>query len=326
MIIKKSFAKINLYLKVTGKRVDGYHFLDSLMVLIDIFDLIKIESSSRLELVIKGVNCKSLQQDWQNNIIIKAVNLLASYHNFFPKVKITLQKNIPIAAGLGGGSSNAACVMLMINDFYQLDLKPKQLFDFGLQIGADVPFFLNALINQKPVLVSGIGNILINYDKKLPDWHLLIINPNIPLSTQKIFTLFDKNNSFPKNYYTKSHPSNEDVIEYKPKPLSPFLANHYFNSAYSWNLDQEILTLIKNRSNDLEDYASKIVPEIASIINFSEEQSGCLLARMSGSGASCFAVFNDIKDLQSCSYKLQKNFPSFYTKQSSFLTKNISSK
>ena len=293
MMIKKSFAKINLYLEVIGKRADGYHLLDSLMTLIDIFDLITIEKSDKLELVIEGSDNKSLQslqQNWQENIIIRAVDLLSSNHNFFPKVKITLQKNIPIAAGLGGGSSNAACTMLMLNELYQLGLSQKQLLDLGLQIGADVPFFLNALTNHKPMFVSGIGEVLKNYDTKLPDWHLLIINPNIPLSTHTIFDLFDKNNSRQNNFQNIANTQN-----------------------------QEILTLIKNHNNDLQKYAIRLAPEIALIIDCLKETRGCLLARMSGSGASCFAIFDNAKNLEKCSYKLQKTFPGFYIKQSSLL-------
>ena len=286
MIIAKSFAKINLYLKVIGKRADGYHLLESLMALIDVFDLIKIEKSNNFELKIEGLNQQFLQQNWQDNIIIKTFDLLSSHHHFSPNIKITLQKNIPIAAGLGGGSSNAACLMLMLNDFYQLGLGQKQLLDLGLKIGADVPFFLNALTTQKPIFVSGIGEILENCDKKLPNWHLLIINPNIPLSTQKIFSLFSKND---------------------------FCQNNFQNS------DQEILTTIQNCNNDLQNEAIKIVPEIGLIINFAEKQKGCLLARMSGSGASCFVVFKDAKDAEICYKNFKTTFPNFYTNQSSFL-------
>jgi len=286
-MIRKSFAKINLYLEILGKRVDGYHLLDSLMVLIDIFDIIKIEESDRLELLVEGLDSKFLQQNWQKNIIIKTVNLLALNCNFSPKIKIILQKNIPVAAGLGGGSSNAATIMLMLNNFYQLGLTQKQLLDFGLQIGADVPFFLSALTHHKPICVSGIGEVLKNCSYQLPKWHLLIINPNIPLSTKSIFQIFDQNN-FSRQSCKKAK-------------------------------DKEILTIIQNRNNDLQNYAANLVPEIALIIDFVKGEGGCLLVRMSGSGASCFAVFDNSQDLENCHKKFQKTFPNFYLKQSLFL-------
>jgi 4-diphosphocytidyl-2-C-methyl-D-erythritol kinase len=278
----KSFAKINLYLEVIGKREDGYHLLDSLMVLIDIFDEIKIEEHHCLELVIKGSNDSSLQQ----NIIIKTVQLLAKKFAFDPKIKITLTKNIPIAAGLGGGSSNAAVVMLLLNDFYQLNLSEKELLEFGLQIGADVPFFLQALTHKKPVFVSGIGEVLEDFDGQISELHLLIINPKKPLSTKEVFELFSKNFSLPKD-------------------------------KKSIDKSNDILSLAKNHNNDLENSAIKLMPEIAAILNFLKNEE-CLLSRMSGSGASCFAIFENKGDLENCCQKLQKTFPDFFLKKAKF--------
>jgi 4-diphosphocytidyl-2-C-methyl-D-erythritol kinase len=180
---RKSFAKINLYLELIGKNSNNYHLLDSLMTQINIFDEISICESKNLELEIKGKNCDSLQKNSQSNIIIKAVNLLAEMFHFKPNIKITLNKQIPIAAGLGGGSSNAATILLMLNDFYNLNLSQKQLLNLGLKLGADVPFF----INEKPALVSGIGEIIEPANFDFSNLFLLIVNPNKNLSTQSVF-------------------------------------------------------------------------------------------------------------------------------------------
>jgi len=288
----KSFAKINLYLEIVGQRSDGYHLLNSLMALIDVFDEIEIEKSTQLELTIKSSDNNFLQQDWQQNIIIRTINLLASQFNFDPKIKITLNKNIPVAAGLGGGSSNAATVMLMLNDFYHLGLTKKQLLELGLKIGADVPFFINALSTKKPTFVSGIGEILKDFTGKIPDFHLLIVNPAKPLSTKEVFELFAKDTV--------------NKQEFKKEETS-----------VGKNCD--ILSLVQKYSNDLENPAIKIVPEIALILNtFKQEQ--CLLARMSGSGASCFAIFKNTTDLDNCYRKLQQTFPNFYLKKTKLVT------
>jgi len=286
----KSFAKINLYLEIVGQRSDGYHLLNSLMALIDIFDEIEIEKSTQLELIIKSSDNNFLQQDWQQNIIIKAVNLLSSQFNFDPKIKITLNKNIPVAAGLGGGSSNAATIILMLNDFYHLGLTKKQLLELGLKIGADVPFFINALNAKKPTFVSGIGEILKDFTGQIPDFHLLIVNPKKPLSTKEVFELFAK-----------------DVTNKEGLKKEKILIDE--------NCD--ILSLAQKHSNDLENPAIKIVPEIALILN-AFKQEKCLLARMSGSGASCFAIFENNADLDNCYKKLQQTFPSFYLKKTKF--------
>jgi 4-diphosphocytidyl-2-C-methyl-D-erythritol kinase len=282
-----SFAKINLYLEIVGQRPDGYHLLDSLMVLINIFDEIEIEKSNQLELIIKSSDNNFLQQDWRQNIIIKAVNLLSSQFNFDPKIKITLNKNIPVAAGLGGGSSNAATIMLMLNDFFRLGLTKEKLLELGLQIGADVPFFINAFSSKKPTFVSGIGEILEDFTGKVPNLHLLIVNPRKSLSTKKVFELFSKDANYKK----------EQILADK---------------------NCNLLKISQKHNNQLEKPAIKIVPEISFILNILKEDNSSL-ARMSGSGASCFAIFENAVDLDNCYKKLQQNFPNFYLKKTQLI-------
>jgi 4-diphosphocytidyl-2-C-methyl-D-erythritol kinase len=283
----KSYAKINLYLEITGRRPDGYHLLDSLMVLIDIFDVISITESANLELEIKGQNADFLKSNWQENIIIKTVNLLAKKYHFLPQIKITLEKNIPVAAGLGGGSSNAATIIVMLNEFYNLQLSRAEMLELGLQIGADVPFFLNANFQKNSAtFVSGVGEILENAELELADLPLLIINPNQYLSTKEIFELFAS-----------------EGVSSKPK---------------SHQKHQDIFTLIQNRRNDLQNPAIKTMPEIGLILE-SLEKENCVLSRMSGAGASCFAVFENDENLEKTYQKLQKTFPNFYLKKTKII-------
>jgi 4-diphosphocytidyl-2-C-methyl-D-erythritol kinase len=248
--------------------------------MIDIYDEIIIEKSDSLSLEIKGQNTNILQEEWQKNIIIKSVNLLASKYHFTPNIKITLTKNIPIGGGLGGGSSNAATIILALNQLYNLNLSKKELLDLGFKIGADVPFFLN----EETSFVSGFGEILepANLDSK--NLFLLIINPNKHLSTKDVFESLDLKK-------IKNSPS------------------------------QNITTIdsIKKHGNDLETPAIKIVPEIELILKEMGKQENCLISRMSGSGASCFGIFDNENDQNLSFENLQKYFPNLYIQKTRFL-------
>ena len=281
MLIKKSPAKINLYLEIVGRATNGYHLLDSLMVPIDIFDVITLEKSDQLQLKIKGENAAVLQVNWQKNIIIKAINLLAEKFYLTPNIKITLEKNIPIAAGLGGGSSNAATILLMLNEFYDLHLSKAELLDLGLKLGADVPFF----INGKVAFVSGIGEVLKLVKFNCDNLFLLIVNPKKPLSTQEVFLNFAAD----------------------------------FRSQNSQIKNNQIISTIKNRCNDLQISAIRIIPEIAIILQKISQQKNCLVSRMSGSGASCFGVFENAEDLELAYINMQKTFPNFYIRRAKCL-------
>jgi 4-diphosphocytidyl-2-C-methyl-D-erythritol kinase len=281
VLIKKSPAKINLYLEIVGRATNGYHLLDSLMVPIDIFDVITLEKSDQLQLEIKGENAAVLQVNWKKNIIIKAINLLAEKFYLTPNIKITLEKNIPIAAGLGGGSSNAATIILMLNEFYDLHLSKAELLDLGLKLGADVPFF----INGKVAFVSGIGEVLKLVKFNCDNLFLLIVNPKKPLSTQEVFL----------NFAADFRPQNNQIK------------------------NNQIISTIKNRCNDLQIPAIRIVPEIAIILQEIYQQKNCLVTRMSGSGASCFGVFENIEDLELAYINMQKTFPNFYIRRAKCL-------
>ncbi len=284
MLTKKSFAKINLYLEIVGRTKNGYHLLDSLMALIDIFDIISLEENYCLQLEIKGDSTNSLQESWQENIIIKAVNLLAEKYHFTPQIKITLEKNIPIAAGLGGGSSNAAAALLMLNQFYNLNLSKTELLEFALKLGADVPFFIDSEMS----FVSGIGEVLKPAKFDCQDLCLLIINPKKPVSTKEVFA--GLSGSLFENLARENSEEKSD----------------------------DLISVIKNRRNDLQNSAIKIAPEIAMILNKIANQKDCLISRMSGSGASCFGIFVNEKDLNLACLKLQNSFPEFYIQKAKF--------
>lgn len=288
MLTGKSFAKINLYLEITGKTPKGYHLLESLMAYLEIFDQITFNKSDKLQLKISGENADILNQNDQENIILKAVNLLAQKYNFDPQIEISLIKNIPISAGLGGGSANAATILLLLNDFYKLNLNSTELQKIGLILGSDVPFCLY----KKIALVEGIGEKI--SPVKIPDQNLfaLIVNPKKSLSTKNVFELFSE------KYLDKiSQNSSEKIIR-----------NSLKNSS--------LIEVIKNRQNHLEKAAMEIIPEVAEILKTLADQKNCQISRMSGSGATCFGLFENSQDLDLAEENLQKIFPEFYIKKS----------
>lgn len=249
-------AKLNLFLHVTGKRADGYHLLESLMIPLGIGDDVEIEPATKLELRVTG-KFASGAGSLADNIALRAANLLAEKAGRRPDVNITLEKNIPVGAGLGGGSADAAAILILLSDLWQLNYSKEKLAEIGLELGADVPF----CVIGKPALVTGIGEVITPVEE-LPDLNILLVNPNKHLSTPEVFK--------------------------HKKPV--------FSEALGLTIPQdrnEFIELLQKRHNALEPNAISIMPDIAEILAAIGQQDGCLLSRMSGSGATCFGVFSN---------------------------------
>ena len=180
----KSPAKINLYLKILDKRLDGFHNLESAFQLIDLYDDIEIINLDSGEIKIR---CEPPLIETKDNIIFKAVNILKKDYKIDKGIQINLKKNIPIGAGLGGGSSNAATVLLGLNKIWGLNITHQELLDRGKDLGADVPFF----INGENAFVSGIGDKLELKESERLKYVLLY--PNINISTKEMFTHYERN-------------------------------------------------------------------------------------------------------------------------------------
>ena len=157
----KSRAKINLSIDVLGKREDGYHLVEMIMQTIDLYDVIKIIELSSDDIILKS-NSSDIPLD-DNNIVYKAINLLKNKFNINKGIEIFIQKNIPIAAGMAGGSSNAAAVLVGLNKLWGLNLSELDLQKLGFKLGADVPF----CISGKAALAQGVGEEL-SFIKGLP--------------------------------------------------------------------------------------------------------------------------------------------------------------
>jgi 4-diphosphocytidyl-2-C-methyl-D-erythritol kinase len=247
-------AKINLFLRVTGKRPDGYHDLFSLMCCINLFDSIVLEFD-RPSIVIESSH-PHIPCD-ESNLAHKAASLFLKTLKCNDGLKISIEKSIPVAAGLGGGSSNAASVLMGLNRRYGFPFSPEKLASMGLTIGADVPFF----IFQKPAFVSGIGEKLEVYPGPLP-YQVLLISPGFKVSTGEVF----------RNL-------NLGLTKCKKKLKKTPLKKNGFDP-------------VRHLCNDLETVSAAKFPVIKSL-KAQLIRHGALGALMSGSGPTVFGLFAD---------------------------------
>ncbi|HCU26031.1 MAG TPA: 4-(cytidine 5'-diphospho)-2-C-methyl-D-erythritol kinase [Deltaproteobacteria bacterium] len=260
-------GKVNLRLEVIGKRPDGFHELRSLMERVNIADEIE------MKIVEKGitVSCddESVPCD-ENNIAFKAVKEILAYSSRNVGVDIKIKKQIPVAAGMGGGSSNAATVIKGINHLLKLKLSKEKLMKIGLKVGADVPFFLF----EGPALAEGIGEQLKKI-KAMPRLLFLIANPNIPVRTEWVY-----------GKYSLEAPKGNGHCEVP--------------NAYRTKKD-----VAKILHNDLERVTIKEYPVIGEI---KEEmlKLGALASQMTGSGPTVFGIFADKVKLQKAYERMEK--------------------
>jgi len=260
-------GKLNLRLDIVGKRADGYHELRSLMERVDLSDEIQIN------IVEKGiqVTCdnETVPED-ENNIAFKAVKEILAYSSRNVGVEINIKKKIPIAAGMGGGSSNAATVIKGINHLLKLKLAKEKLMQIGLKVGTDVPFFLF----EGPALAEGVGEQLKKI-KSMPKLLFLIVNPNIPVSTESVYRKF---------------------------PIESIRANGKFEVPSIYRTKRDVAKILHN---DLEKVTIKEYPVIAEIKD-ELMKLGAIASQMTGSGPTVFGIFSDKVKLLKAFEKLEK--------------------
>jgi 4-diphosphocytidyl-2-C-methyl-D-erythritol kinase len=248
----KSYAKVNLYLYVTGKRADGYHELDTLFYGIDLYDTITLTESAKTTL---RTNLPYIPTD-QRNIIMKVDAILRAEYGLTLNYTIDLHKNIPVGAGLGGGSGNAACYLQLVNKIADLGLSIDDMHSILARVGSDTAFFL-----YLPAAIGrGRGEILTPI-KEIEKVYMILINPKIFISTKEIF------------------------INKKLK-LTTLSDIPTIKDSYPFN------DLVQSMHNDLQPVAESLHPEISDICK-SLELAGAERAMMSGSGSTVFGVFRD---------------------------------
>ncbi len=277
--IYRSYAKINLFLHVLGKRPDGYHSLESLFYFPNIFDEIEIiEGAKEKRLEVNGQFADRLQNNLDDNLIIKTYKTLKNLHpNKIPELSFKLTKNLPVASGIGGGSANAATILRELSREYNLGLSYEELFKIGVEIGADVP----ACVLSRPCFAKGIGES-ISEVVEMHKLNILMVNPLKPVATAEIFKM---------------------GFERFSKPIKKELG---FRST------QSLIDFLENTRNDLELNAKKLCPEITGILETISKQGGCLFSRMSGSGATCFGIFETSDKANTAKENILKDNPSYW--------------
>lgn len=249
-------AKINIGLNITERRPDGYHNIESVFYPINLQDAVEIktiegeEPQGGYKLKVSGTILDGTPDD---NLVVKAYQLLRKDFNF-PAQKIHLYKHIPVGAGLGGGSSDAAAIIKMLNEKFALGLTSEQMQNYAVQIGADCPFF----INNTPVFATGIGNIFTPIEFSLHGKTILLVKPDIFVSTRDAYAL------------VKPSPAAIPLTEAIKQPIS------------EW---KQIIT------NDFEKSVFAKYPEIAAIKDKLYDM-GALYASMSGSGSAVYGIFD----------------------------------
>ena len=245
-------AKINLTLHVTGRRGDGYHLLDSLVAFADVGDRITAQSADNLTLTVTGPHAAGLP-DGHDNLVLRAAALFRTARG----AALILDKQLPVASGIGGGSADGAAALRALSSLWGLPLPASAAV---LSIGADVP----ACLDGRALRMTGIGDGLHPLAHPLPAAALVLVNPGMAISTAAVFAALDRHDrpSMPRDL-----PRLRDVAE-----LAAFLGM---------------------MRNDLEAVAQSLAPVIGQVKAALSAQQGCRIARMSGSGATCFGLFDD---------------------------------
>ncbi|GAA0865053.1 4-(cytidine 5'-diphospho)-2-C-methyl-D-erythritol kinase [Paraclostridium tenue] len=279
----KSRAKINLSIDVLGKRDDGYHIVDMIMQTIDLYDNLKITKIDGDFIKIKS-NSKDIPLN-QNNIVYKAADILKKRFNIKDGVEIYIQKNIPVAAGMAGGSSNAAAVLVGLNKVWNLGLSESQLKEIGLQLGADVPF----CITGGSALAQGIGEELTNIHGLSENVNILVCKPDIFVSTKEVYQSLDMNK-------VQKRPKNKKLIE--------SLKN------------DDIKYVCENMVNVLEEVTASKYKEIKQIESVMMKNKA-LGSMMSGSGPTVFGLFDNKEYAIKAKEELLINYNQVYLVNSS---------
>jgi len=272
IITSKSYAKINFFLNVLNKRKDGFHDIETLFSKIDLYDFLVVQKADKFSI---SVNDKNIPSD-ENNIIYKVYNTLQKNLNIkFPGVNVKLIKNIPSGAGLGGGSSNAATFLNILNEMFSLNLTTDVKLDILSQVGSDTCFFLY----DNPMIGKGRGEILTEAPM-IPFMHILLVKPNIFVSTAEIY----------QNLKLKLT-SNKEV----------FRMRHILSL-------QDVLKIM---NNDLENVAMSRYRLLQTV---KEEiiNSGALKAMLSGSGATVFGIFNSSSFLDKAYNYFKRKYPHYF--------------
>lgn len=261
-------AKVNLHLHVTGRRPDGYHTLDSLAVFAGAADTLVAEPADALTLEITGPFAAGLDGD---NLVLRAARALAEAAGVQAGARLILDKRLPVASGIGGGSADAAAALRLLSRLWSTDLGPERMAGIALSLGADVPVCLAS----RPSRMGGIGEAL-SPAPALPPCGLALVNPGVAVATADVFRV--------------------RAGGFTPDADLPA----------SWEDAAAMARDLAEARNDLEAPARALRPEIGAALDALARMQGCLLSRMSGSGATCFGLFADAASAEAAARALAR--------------------
>ena len=258
VLAEPACAKINLTLRVLGRRDDGFHVLESLVCFATLADRVELQIGSRLALTVNGPTAEEAGPN-KNNLVLRAARALQQR---VPKLKLgrfDLAKRLPVGAGLGGGSADAAAALRLLAQANGLPGDDPRIAEAAREIGSDVPVCLASVARW----MSGTGHEL-SAPVKMPKLFAVLANPGIPLATKDVYGALGA-----------------AAIADTPQAAPPKVPSG----------SREFLAFIATQANDLEPSAIRLAPIVAEVLEKLREQPACVLARMSGSGSTCFGIF-----------------------------------
>jgi 4-diphosphocytidyl-2-C-methyl-D-erythritol kinase len=285
MLMEAGRAKVNLTLRVVGRRVDGYHDLESMVAFADCADSLSLASGSELNLKTTGPLAQACG-DTADNLVFKAAQLLSERVPGLKLGEFTLDKVLPVAAGIGGGSADAAAALRLLARANGLAVDDPRVLEVARLTGADVPVCLAS----SACVMTGVGETLLPLS--LPKMPCVMVNPRVAVATKDVFAALGLRNGELLVGVT-------DVIRATAWPEAGA-------SLEDW------VEVLAAGSNDLEAPAMRIQPVIADVLAALNATNGAWLARMSGSGATCFAIYENTADAQRAAQKIQLDHPQWW--------------
>ncbi|MBO0716125.1 MAG: 4-(cytidine 5'-diphospho)-2-C-methyl-D-erythritol kinase [Rhizobiales bacterium] len=282
-LVESAPAKVNLTLRVLGRRADGYHDIESLVAFAGVGDRLALTPGEALTLVVVGPSAAQTGTE-ADNLVTKAARALAARVPGLRAGAFRLEKNLPVAAGLGGGSADAAAALRLLAQANRLAPDDPRLRDAARATGADVPVCLD----PRPRLMRGIGEIL-SAPLPLPRLSAVLVNPGVAVPTKLVFSGWK-----PSANQRRASQAAADFA------VSPKMQG------------EQLLDWLARQANDLEAPAIALAPAIAEVLASLRVAAGCRLARMSGSGATCFALFSSVGETASAGKSLRAKFPDWW--------------
>jgi 4-diphosphocytidyl-2-C-methyl-D-erythritol kinase len=269
-------AKINLFLHVTGRRDDGYHLLESFVVFTEAGDRLVVETAETLTLEIEGPFGVGLESSGRDNLVLRAAEALRAAFKINAGARIVLEKNLPVSSGIGGGSADAAAALRALVDFWNLDVTAQRLAEIGIALGADVPVCLHA----RPAMMSGVGEVVDSVDAP-PACGVVLVNAREGVSTPAVFAA----------------------------------RSAAFSDAQGWATPDsfdDFVRALSARQNDLFEPARAVSPVIDRVVSALQEDRQCALARLSGSGGTCFGLYRDTVSAEAAAKRINRQHPGWW--------------